>query len=161
MFIRLLCDKQGWDYSAANFKKARQLEEHKLRGGVIELVGYVKNWAHFPQRTADGWAFTAEQQAAIQKYITMYEIEMPEDWKGERSEWEAALVKWACEIVCLSIPVPGQQLVEIAFDDMLYLPLALGLQLPFYDLLFTDESQDFNACQVLLLERLQKVESPK
>jgi len=161
MFIRLLCDKADLDYSAKNFKKVRKTQEHTLRGGVCELVSYIKNWAHFPERTKDGWAFTEEQKDAIRQYIGMYEIERPEEWKGTTEEWEDLLVEFACEITCLSIPVPGQQLVEIAFDDMLYLPLALGLEMPYFDLLFTDESQDFNACQVLLLERLQAVKPPK
>ena len=158
MFIRLICDKEGWAYSAASFKKARQTETHKLRSGVCELIGYIKNWAKFPKRVKDGYAFDAQQKEAIRGYVDMYEIEMPEDWEGDRETWETILVDWACEITCLTIPVPGQSLVEIPFDDMLYLPLVLNLDLPYYDLLFTDESQDFNACQVLLLERLQQVE---
>jgi hypothetical protein len=158
IFIRMICDKEHWDYSAANFKKARKSEIHKLHTGVCELVGYIKNWANFPNQTKDGYAFDSKQKQIIKQYIGMYEIEMPENWEGNHDDWENSLVELACQITCLSIPIPGQSIVEIAFDDMLYLPLALNLDLPYYDLLFTDESQDFNACQVLLLERLQHAE---
>lgn len=158
MFLRLLCDNLGLAYTAKNFKKARGTSEYALRSGVIELIGYIKNWALFPQKVKDGYAFNQEQLEEIRQYIYMYEIEPPEEWHGGYEEWQNMLINFASEITCLSIPIEGQELFEIAFDDMLYLPLILNLELPYYDLVFTDESQDFNACQVLLLERLQKVE---
>ena len=160
IFIRLICDVLGLSYTAKSFKQARDHDDYALRANIIELVGYIKNWALFPHRIKGGYEFDAQQQETIQELIHMYEIEPTEDWKGDYTEWKKAIIKYACEIVCLSIPVDGQQLFEISFDDMLYLPLALDLELPYYDLLLTDESQDFNACQVLLLERLQRVKKP-
>lgn len=35
----------------------------------------------------------------------------------------------------------------VDFDDMIWLPVVLGLAMPRYDLLFVDEAQDLNACQ--------------
>ena len=37
--------------------------------------------------------------------------------------------------------------VAVSFDDMIYLPVAMGLTLPKYSFLFCDEVQDFNNCQ--------------
>lgn len=41
----------------------------------------------------------------------------------------------------------------ISFDDMIYLPIALNLTIPTFDLCFIDEAQDFNRCQQELLIR--------
>lgn len=45
------------------------------------------------------------------------------------------------------------------FDDMLYLPLLLGVAFPSYDLLFIDEAQDTNAVQRALLRRMLNYEN--
>lgn len=158
IFIRLVCDDNGFDYSSKGFKDARQTDEYKLRSGVLEMVGYIKNWAIFPERSADGFAFTAEQRERIRGFIDMYEIEPPDDCPFENEEWAELLVDWACRVTAMAIPLPGEGLVEVSFDDMLYLPLALNLSLPYFDLILTDESQDFNACQVELLNRLTGVD---
>ena len=43
---------------------------------------------------------------------------------------------------------------RVDYDDMLYLPLALDLPFPKFHLVLTDESQDFNAAQELILQKL-------
>lgn len=42
------------------------------------------------------------------------------------------------------------------FDDMLYMPVLLGLSLPKWDFIFVDEAQDTNAIQRALLKKLFK-----
>jgi UvrD-like helicase family protein len=41
----------------------------------------------------------------------------------------------------------------IDYDDMIYLPVRLGLQIPQFDVLLVDEAQDFNAAQIELVLR--------
>jgi hypothetical protein len=130
-------------------------------------VGFIKNNACFPHfDEKDGYYFDDEQVEFIYALIDEYEIEDPifddvDDDKMpvlfDHNDEEAvrdAVVDFAIRCVLRSIPVAGTQPTEIEFDDMLYLTLLFELPLPKYDLVLTDESQDFNACQILLLERL-------
>ena len=41
----------------------------------------------------------------------------------------------------------------IDFDDMIWLPIQLDLNIPKYEVLFVDEAQDFNECQRELIDR--------
>lgn len=45
---------------------------------------------------------------------------------------------------------------DFDFDDMLYVPVKLGLSLPKFDFIFVDEAQDTNAIQRALLKKLFK-----
>lgn len=42
----------------------------------------------------------------------------------------------------------------IDYDDMIWLPVMLGLPIPKYDFIFGDEGQDFNPCQMQFLSRM-------
>lgn len=44
----------------------------------------------------------------------------------------------------------------IDYDDMIYIPIALGLQVPRFDLLLIDERQDLNRCQMALALKMGK-----
>jgi len=47
----------------------------------------------------------------------------------------------------------ASDLSKINFDDMIWLPVVRGLPLDQFDLLFVDERQDLNLCQLALLKR--------
>lgn len=146
IFLKLLCDENGWDYDGG-FKNARKLEAYALRPAVLELVSYIKNWAILPTFN-NGWEFSAEQRQVIQNLIDIYEIEFDAKFSPE------TVVNYACYVIARSIPEPGDTLNQCDFDDMLYLPLALSLPVPHYDLVLTDESQDFNMAQIKLIEKM-------
>jgi superfamily I DNA/RNA helicase len=148
-FQRIICDDNGLRPTADGLRAARKMGEYKLRSAVLELVGYIKNWAIFPHYDG-GWGFSKEQEAAIAEFVTLYGIEYPAaDYRIDQ------LVQYAIRVVLHNLPDPAQAtLSEVDFDDMLYLPLALNLPFPKYDLVLTDESQDFNDCQILMLDRL-------
>jgi superfamily I DNA/RNA helicase len=146
-FIRFICDDNGYRYTRQGFKAARKEAEYALRAPVMELVGYTKNMAIFP--TFDKvWQFGDEQKEAISELLGIYEVEFDEKFTVEE------VVDFACRLITGSLPTPGDKLVEITFDDMLYLPLCLNLPVPSYDLVLTDESQDFNRCQILIIEKM-------
>ena len=152
-FLKLVCHENGLPITALGFSVARHAKEYLLRSAVLELVGYIKSWAICPSffgRNIDSpWNFSDKQKEAIFELIEMYEIELPSaNWTPED------LVKYACSIVTNNLPVNHDLLVEIDYDDMLYFPLVFNLNLPKYDLVLTDESQDFNRCQILLLEKM-------
>lgn len=152
---KCICDKYHFDYSEDGFRNARKTYEYEQRSVILEMVGYIKNWAIFPVNGR----FSQEQMDTMLSFIDIYNME----WEMQSQYHKDAplftdqmVVEWACRITANSIPGPGETLNEIAYDDMLYLPLCLNLPLPKFDLILTDESQDFNSCQLLLLERLSK-----
>jgi len=60
------------------------------------------------------------------------------------------------ELTRLSLTECNRQLDVIDFDDMLYLPIKLGLPIPKFDWILGDEIQDFNNAQVELILRARK-----
>lgn len=151
LFIQMLASDLYGDLSAASLKKAKQSDHYACRSSVVGsrgLVSFIKNWAIIPTLTNNGYVFSDEQKERVKGFIKEYEISVPEDFT------ENQLVNYACRVVAESIPLPGNALTRITYDDMLYLPLALKLPFPHYDLVLTDESQDFNEAQEQTLFRL-------
>jgi hypothetical protein len=146
-FIKMLCDEKGYNYSFESFKAIRKSEIYKIRQPVLELVGYVKNWGICP---CNG-QFSSADRMAVAEFIRTYEIEFDNTKFTEES-----VVDYACRTVAMSIPQPGESLSEVSYDDMLYLPIVLDLPVPKFDLVLTDESQDFNFLQKNLLLKLAK-----
>ena len=149
-FQHLICRMNGLSTTNEGLKEARKMGEYKSAGAVCELVEKSKNWAVFPEWVGDRWAFSLAQRGQMKWFVEKYEIEHPKEVEVD------TLVDWACDVLAQSIPVPGSGLTEIEFDDMLYLPLMLELPVPYYDVVLTDETQDFNRAQALMLERLCK-----
>jgi superfamily I DNA/RNA helicase len=152
-FLKLVCDENGLPNTAVGFRSARHTEEYSLRSAVLELVGYIKSWAICPLWSSSfsqpPWQFSDEQKEAILELVEMYEIELPNTTFSPED-----LMKYACDVVTTNLPIEHNSLVQIDYDDMLYFPLVFNMKLPKYDLVLTDESQDFNRCQIILLEKL-------
>lgn len=148
-FVQTLISDQGWEDTIARRKDARKLEDYKIKGIVFELIGYVKNWAVCPTySSSDGWVFSEDQIKTIDEFIDVYEVEIPDGFSRQQ------IVNRVCRTIAMQLPEPKQSVKTIEFDDMLYFPLVLNLEFPKYDLVLTDESQDFNACQIIILEKL-------
>jgi len=146
-FLKIICDDNGLTQTPKDLKLARKMGEFALKNAVLSLVGYIKAWAIIPTYS-DRWAFSAEQIETIKELVELYQIEFSAQYSVDD------VVKYAARIVVAGLPEHGQNNIEISFDDMLYVPLALDLPLPKFDLVLTDESQDFNACQIKILEKL-------
>ena len=149
-FLQLVCRMNGLTTSKEGLKAGRQEEEYKAVGAVVDLVDKAKNWAIFPEWVNNEWMFTPESREKIGWMVKKYEIEVP------KSVDEGTLVDWACLVLGMSIPRPGEGLTEIEFDDMIFLPIVpeLGVQFPKHDFILTDETQDWNRAQTIMLERL-------
>lgn len=145
MFSRLLCEDRGLEVNSKSMKIIRDLPEFTLKAPTAELVGYIKNWCIRPEWDGATWNFDAQHEA-IKDLIQQYEIEC----EGRPDK----VLDYAVRIVQRSIPTPNAPLSEIDYDDMLYLPLILNLPFPRYDLVLTDESQDFNNCQISMLQKM-------
>lgn len=149
LFLQMLAIDLFGDVSAMSLKKVKKTDHYKVRKPVLSLVGFIKNWAIIPTLNQEGgYDFSPEQFQKILGFFKEYQISTPDKFTKEQ------LADYACRVTCMSIPLPGDALTRVSFDDMLYLPLALGLDFPKYDLVLTDESQDFNEAQEQFLFNL-------
>lgn len=153
-FLRLICDDNGMAYTAKAYKEARKMPEYALRKPVLKGVGLAKNNAIIPEISANtgGWMFSDDDRALITRIVEEH-IEFDTDEFSIED-----VVAYIARVMIAGIPDSGDLVTEIDFDDMLWLTCLLmqrrGLKLPQYDLVLTDESQDFNRCQILMLEGL-------
>lgn len=148
-FVQTLLADQGWGDTAEKRKDAKKLPIYAFRKLVYELIGYIKSWAICPTwDNKQGWTFDKNQKEAIANFIGIYEMELPNDFTLDE------LVDRACRVIANQLPEPGQVVHACNYDDMLYLPLVLNLEFPKYDIVLTDESQDFNTCQIIFLEKM-------
>lgn len=99
------------------------------RSHIAKLVGLSKNL----------WARTPGDIRAIAAQYGIASDTMSDD----------DLVAWTVEILKAS----KNQTKVIDFDDMIWLPCALNLSFPKYDIVFVDETQDLNACQLHIAQQ--------
>ncbi len=144
-FYRVGCNRLGVSYTDEGRREVNRDSYGRMHQGVTELVGLVKSWAVLPTFVDGRWTFSDEQRSRVLDLIEEYRIVVESPWT------EDDYADTALQVVAMGIPKPGEIVSEIDFDDMLYLPLALGLPFPKVDLVMTDESQDFNACQIMAL----------
>lgn len=147
-FYRVGCNRCNVAYTEEGRRHVNREAFGRLHQGVVELVGLIKNWAVLPKFVDGRWTFSDDQRSRVLDLIDEYRVVIESPW----TEDDYADV--ALQVVAMGIPKPGEIASEIDFDDMLYLPLALGLPFPTVDLVMTDESQDFNACQIMALHLL-------
>lgn len=116
-------------------------KEKTLVGATQKLVSLCKmNLVSANEDIGDGvspYVSWADQLSALASH---YEV----DLNGSRDK-VFALVPRVMER-CLDVARDGY----IDFDDMVFLPVALGLPMTKYDLLLVDERQDLNKCQMQL-----------
>ena len=99
---------------------------------ITRLVGLVKN------------LLTGTTDSELEELVGFYSIEVNDSFSR------------IANFVRLALTESNQDLVNIDFDDMLYLPNKLGLPIPQYDWLLLDEVQDFNNAQIQLVLKSKK-----
>ena len=118
-------------YPALNNK-----DRKRIRKSVFRMVGLAKNWACRPN-----------DLEAIRDVMDKYKFELDSD--GEYQ----TVVEVTNEVLEASLPTKCGLVYN--YDDMLWWPVVLDMQPPHYDDVLLDEVQDFNACQRILVERLE------
>lgn len=110
----------------------------RIRRACFKLIGLAKNFAIRPgdkdgiRMVHDQYAFQLESEAEIGTVIDIVN-----------------------EVLTLS--VPGKKFGSIFdFDDMIWWPIVLDLKPTFFNVVLLDEVQDFNACQLEMVERMIK-----
>ena len=148
VFTRAIVDKLGLPQNESSHKLARQSGYWELVKPVCELAAYIKHWAICPTWDAEkgGWVFTADQVAEIDHLVDYYKMEV--------ADRRVEVVDWACTVIRVGTPNPGEPITQLDYDDMLYYVHVLKVVIPRFDLVLTDESQDFNRAQLLLLQKM-------
>lgn len=131
-------------------KDIRELRKHQptLVKAVCELVGLCKaNLIGTETEDNRGdWLDAEGMSGALAELCSYYDVET----NGSQEEI-FRLVPKVLER-CKDVAKDGC----IDFDDMIWLPVALGLPVYRYDLLMVDEAQDLNRCQQALAKKASK-----
>jgi len=107
----------------------------------------------------------AEQLVSLakQNMVTTWDRPQPEVWQdldalASHYEVEVGNRSETYPLVCAVMDLCRNPLADRRFnyDDMIWLPVVLGLPLQRYDLLMVDEAQDLNRCQQELAKRAGK-----
>jgi len=111
-------------------------DRRRIRKAAFRLIGLGKNFGINPtdivglQEVMNQYSFELETEAEV---MTALEV--------------------AAEALGKSLPDKCGMIYD--FDDMLWWPMVLGLEPPKYDDVLADECQDFNACQIDLLRKME------
>lgn len=112
----------------------------RVRKGSFRLVNLAKHFACKPDDTD-----------AIRAVMENYTFDL--EGEGEA----LTVLENAQEVLQKSLPQSkgGEFGMSYDFDDMLWWPIVLGLEPPKVDVLLADEVQDFNACQIEMVHRIE------
>lgn len=120
---------------------AQRLQVQPVVNATKELVSLCKINLVYPE-DAESWAVELDRLASH------YEIELTDGGRNYRDQ-VFALVP---EVLNRCLEPRG----KITYDDMIWLPVALGLPVQQFDLLLVDEAQDLNRCQQSLAKKAGK-----
>ena len=104
---------------------------------AAKLVSYLKNTFATVPTVADAMKVMIARDIDTGKEIA---------WAGEK------LADLAVKSIKLSLEYPKNK--QISFEDMIFIPIVLGMVKPAYTLVVSDESQDLNAPQMAMLKSL-------
>lgn len=89
-----------------------------------------------------GKDYLAETPQEIAMMVDKHDIDV-----GEMSEYEFA------DKVLRGMEISASQPNSVSYSDMTWLPIKLGLKVPFVDIMYADELQDFNRARIELVMR--------
>lgn len=108
----------------------------RIRKAAFRLIGLGKNFAIMPGDTA-----------GLKDVMDRYTFELESD-----KEFSTA-IEISAEIMEKSMPGPSGLIYN--YDDLLWWPIVLNMTPPKFDDVLADECQDFNACQIELIRRME------
>lgn len=111
-------------------------DRRRIRKAVFRLIGLAKNFGIYP-KDLDG----------LKDVMSQYSFEL------ESESESMTVLELTSEVLEKSLPQNCGMMYD--FDDMLWWPMVLELEPPKYDDVLADECQDFNACQIDLLRKME------
>jgi DNA helicase-2/ATP-dependent DNA helicase PcrA len=115
----------------------------EMVGAAVQLTKLVK-MNLVPTDIMDDYEDRKGVDAALQDLVDYYEIEISNGDKRQAFDLVPKIIDRCKEV--------GKDR-KVDFDDMVWLPVALGLPVFQYDLLLVDEAQDLNRCQQALCKK--------
>jgi superfamily I DNA/RNA helicase len=117
--------------------------------------------AFMPSMTGKEKAQVFQMRKQIEDLISIWKATLI-DWNNNEEvsktasyygiNYDPAILGAARSIMQKSIDIRNY----VDFDDMIYMPVALGLPVPSYSNVFVDEAQDLNRCQIELVMKMVK-----
>ena len=130
-------DKKTFRIMEEIYPGMKNKDRRRIRKAVFRLIGLGKNFAIRPG-DIDG----------LKVVMSQYNFEL------ENENESLTALEVASEVLEKSTPDKCGTIYN--FDDMLWWPIILGFEPPKFDVVFADECQDFNACQIEMLQRMAK-----
>ena len=96
----------------------------------------------------------AWSETDVDLLLDTYGIAVP--YKTKEEDTKQLERQHFCEQAAKLLQLAKEVKGEVDFDDMIWLPVALGLPLPQFDRAVIDETQDLNPCQLAVMERAIK-----
>lgn len=121
-------DKRDWDVMA---RISGMSQDRRVRGGLKKLIGLVKQYG-----VGVGSNWKDEVWSVVDRHALVL---------GDTDEIEQEVVGWVPKMLEASMEVRREE--GIGFDDMVWLPYAMGLRVEQAELLVVDEAQDLNMVQ--------------
>lgn len=138
--------KKTWLILDELFPAMDQKGRKRVRKATHKLVGLVKNFAIMPG-----------DECGIKRVFDMYTFDLgglDDDGQPVSVQEEIdATLDLTNEVLELSRP-GGKYGTMYNFDDMLWFPVVLDCGVPDVEVVLADEVQDFNQCQIWLLQKL-------
>jgi hypothetical protein len=128
-------ESKNWRLMEEIYPGMSNKDRRRIRKAAFRLIGLGKNFGIHPGNIA-----------GLKSVMEQYSFELESE-----AEVMTAL-EVANEVLEKSLPKSG---LAYDYDDMLWWPLVLGLEPPKYDTVLADECQDFNACQIDLLRKME------
>lgn len=116
-------------------EQLKRKEERQMVQGVEALVSLCK------QNLIDG-----SDQRELERLAAHYDVDL-----NGQAQWVFELVPQVL-VRCKDVQKDGY----LDYDDMIWLPIVLNLEMYVYDVLLVDEAQDLNRCQQALAKRAGK-----
>ena len=129
---------KNWQIMEDVYPGMKNKTRRLIRKAAFRLIGLAKNFAIRPG-DMDG----------LKAVMDQYTFELEEDKEVE------TVLEITNEVLQKSLPGKTCGL-SYDFDDMLWWPIVMDFMPPKYDYVLADECQDFNACQIELLRRMEE-----
>ena len=139
----IICELLGMDFQDVRRQKPAVLN------ATDKLVSLCKMNLTNPEGSLSDDRHEDDWQPALEALAAHYEVDL--DDNGERNVRQQVF-----DLVPRVLERCKTPRGKINFDDMIWLPVVLGLPVYQYDLLLVDEAQDLNRCQQALAKRAGK-----
>jgi superfamily I DNA/RNA helicase len=148
-----------------------RLDKYKLKNKVIERLGdphanpeevneeLEERIEQVCKATSFSKNFLAHDSSSVTKLVEDYNLEFLTEQESKRKLAEDEIETRLNEFVSLVLEMQNlckEDTTTFDFDDMLWFPVVYNLPLDQFDIVFVDETQDLNKCQMALVKKMMR-----